>query len=815
MTSTRIKQAAIDSDPARGDLPAAERRAQLAHPARPRSRWRLHGGVLLVFTLGTIAATWPLFPQMGGFVVTRDDPVQAIWEMAWQAHALATNPLGLFNANINFPFQGTLTFNDLSFAEAVLGAPIYGLLGNPVFSHNAVILCAYILAGYGTWLLAYQITGCSGAGLVAGSSFAFSFYMLNNLQHSTPVSAEWLPFTLLAAYQVLWTGRWRWVLALALFFALNALSSHYLAFYAAILLGLFAGYYGLALRQAGVWRRLGQIAIGLGLGGLLVLPIAIPYVLVQGSYHFSRDLFQVERFSNTLVSFLAVYRANPVYQALLAPFADHGPWPVEQSAFPGLVAPGLGVLGLIWAWRRRQAAAPAGPGADDRPGRGLWQHGLFYALVALVSAVLSLGPSLQVTYAASAYDPSTVQRIAPLPYLLLYRLVPGFASMRVASRIDVLLALALALLAGIGVLAVRGGLATWLARRRARWVAWPALVAVLTLLPLLESWSAPLPLYPIATRAAVPPVYGWLAAQPPTAILEYPMVLKERGPANVYMENLVQYYSVYHWQRLVNGSVTIRPYAYSALIRETEDCFPCPRSLDALSLLGVQYVVVHLDNLTAAQRTDFLWRSTAPAAKVVDTFLLVQDFGADRVYRVVSPRPVSEVQNQIPPGASILLDTPEHDPIKAGDEDHVLIGGGYMATLGWYLRDHPLYGDARLTFGQPIGAVTPATRPDYALLWAGQDPTAAGYQPQDRVWANEFVVLYRRAARSASTRASRATAARATGTIVSQPAGRPMLASVGRSIASRVPVSRKRQCATICDHSGVKNICVSAAVPET
>src|SRR5690349_12260867 len=239
--------------------------------ARPGGVW-VHLGVLLVFTLGTIVATWPLFPQLGGFVLTQDDPVQAIYEMAWQAHALATNPLTLLDANINYPFHSTLAFNEISFTEALLAAPIYALSGNPVLSHNAVILLVYILAGYGTWLLVRELTGSGWAGLVAGSGFAFSFFMINNIQHTTPVNAQWLPFLLLALYKVLWTGRWRWVAAFTLFFVLNALSSHYLAFYSAVLLGLFFVYYALFQRRLFTWGRIGQVAVGLGVGGLLVLP---------------------------------------------------------------------------------------------------------------------------------------------------------------------------------------------------------------------------------------------------------------------------------------------------------------------------------------------------------------------------------------------------------------------------------------------------------------------------------------------------------------------------------------------------------------
>ncbi len=82
------------------DQETSEQSAQARADVRPGGLWH-HLGVLLVFTLGMIAATWPMFPQLGGFVLTRDDPVQAIYEMAWQAHALATNPLTLLEANIN------------------------------------------------------------------------------------------------------------------------------------------------------------------------------------------------------------------------------------------------------------------------------------------------------------------------------------------------------------------------------------------------------------------------------------------------------------------------------------------------------------------------------------------------------------------------------------------------------------------------------------------------------------------------------------------------------------------------------------------
>lgn len=696
----------------------------------------VHLAVIGAFFLLTTVATWPLLPQLGGYVIDKGDPLYSVWAMAWQAHSLTTDPLHFFDANIMYPFKGTLAFDELSFSEAVLAAPLYLLTGNPVLSHNALLFITFVVSGYGVWLLVRELTGNGWAGFVGGAAYAFCFYRLNHLPHQTLINVQYIPFILLMSYKLLWTRKWKWVWALCALFTVQALSGHYLAFYTAILLGLFFVYYFLVERRLFSWRVVGQIAAGLGVSGVLMLPILVPYVLLQGGQEFSRDLFETERFSNTLSSFLAVYRANPILQRLLAPFADPGPWSIERGAFPGLITlllAGLGVFGRA----RKPSEAPEA----SAPRTPLRKHAIFYAIIALLSAVLSLGPTLQITYASDNYDPNAIHGIIPMPYYILYEWVPGFQSMRVVTRIGVLTALALAVLAGIGAFY----LLRWVASKRLspgrqRWLV-PAMAVALALLPVAESWSAPVSMQAVGTRGAVPPVYRWLGQQPPTVVVEYPMVYYKTGDPNVEMANLYQYYSAYHWQSMINASTSILPYAYSAVKLETTDCFPCPRSLDVMRMLDVSYVVVHLDNLSGPQRIDFDWRSTNPVAKVVDDFVQVQDFGSDRVY-FLKPRPVSDLVSFIPAGASILLGSPSHDPIINGNTT-ARVSGGYMAALGWLLRAHPQYGDSRLSYGQQISPFDPAGKPDYAILWAKDDPAEYGYDGGSRLWSNEFVSVYK------------------------------------------------------------------------
>ena len=238
----------VERQPAQAVQPDS---ASLVAPSRPSRLSRLvpHLVVLGAFTLLTIVATWPMFPQLGGYVMDKGDPLYSVWAMAWQAHALATQPLDLFNSNIMYPFRGTLTFDELSFAQAVLAAPFYFVLGNPVLSHNLILFLSFVLSGWATWLLVRELTGSSWAGVVAGTAFAFCFYRINHLPHITLDNTQWMPLVLLAAYKLLWTREWGWAVALGGFFTLQALSGHYLAFYTAMLLGLFVVYYGLAQRR--------------------------------------------------------------------------------------------------------------------------------------------------------------------------------------------------------------------------------------------------------------------------------------------------------------------------------------------------------------------------------------------------------------------------------------------------------------------------------------------------------------------------------------------------------------------------------------
>ena len=66
-----------------------------------------------LFVLLTLVFTYPLSVRPGD-VLLADQPDfhLFVWTLGWIAHALATDPLSIFNANIFYPLRHTLAFSE-------------------------------------------------------------------------------------------------------------------------------------------------------------------------------------------------------------------------------------------------------------------------------------------------------------------------------------------------------------------------------------------------------------------------------------------------------------------------------------------------------------------------------------------------------------------------------------------------------------------------------------------------------------------------------------------------------------------------------
>jgi len=528
-----------------------------------RSQPSLHPHLLalLLFALLTIVMTYPLALRAWNTVENYGDPLLNTWIVAWDVHQLVRDPLYLFQANNFRPYPNTLAYSENLLSIAVLASPFLLLTGNPVWVHNLFLLLSFLLCGWAAYLLAYDQTRSWTGGMVAGVIYAFAHYRWGHISHLQLLSAQWLPLVLLYLRRCVRRGhRPRDAVLAAGFFILQALSCIYYAFYTALTVFLYL-IYMLLTRQLRLDRRLLWGALAAGGVLSILIPVAFPYFQARAAV----GEFELEAQSGArLVAWITA--AEGTLLGHLPPFNAFGRRS-EHTFFPGLVALGLAVWGLLQ--------------------RRIRLEKVFYIALITLAWALSLGPELRLIGGRGPI-------FKPLPYAFLYHL-PGFSAMRVPARLGLLVMLGIAVLAGYG--------AAELYRRAGRWG--PGLTLATLALMVISYCPAPLHPRPIAVGAEVPPVYRWLAAQPPgSTIVELPSASSiwflEDGVSPQRLAHQ-QYFSAYHWQPLIMGYSGMYPPLFREHIIHLLH-FPSREALAYLRGLDVRYIIIHWDELSGEEK---------------------------------------------------------------------------------------------------------------------------------------------------------------------------------------------------------------------
>jgi len=327
------------------------------------------------------------------------------------------------------------------------------------------------------------------------------------------------------------------------------------------------------------------LAVAAALALVAIAPVLVPYLQQRMAVpEMRRSLGESALYSADLLDYV---RTVPVLLGGRLPWALTG----EQSYWPGLVTILLGSLGFVNAWRpaRRLARIPI--------------------VITATGFVLSLGPILHVAGHAI--------RI-PLPYALLYYVIPGASGMRAPARLAVLVVLGASVLAGVGYESLRrilGG------RMR------PLAATGILLIMLAGSIDFSLAPVELPRPEILAPIYRDLASLPghePVLEIPVPATEADENPKHA----LRQYAALFHGKpRLdgVSGFVTPR-YRH---FRKSLQAFPADSALSMASSFGARWVVVHYAD-EVLPRPDRLAGQVAMATRL----RLVAREGSDVLYRL-------------------------------------------------------------------------------------------------------------------------------------------------------------------------------------
>lgn len=530
-------------------------------------------GVLAFFGVATAWTLWPLarhatthildVPRFYGPAgsLLAADPWLCMWILSWDTHALATAPTRLFDANIFHPAPLTLALSEHLLGYWPLFAPIYALTANPVLAYDATLLLSFALSGAAMCWLVRHWTGSLPAGLVGGLVFAFAPWRLSQLAHVQLLGLYGLPLVLLFWDRALADGRASDLAALAGAFFLQCLCSYYLAYCTVIVIGVYATVTAIGARVA----RLVAAAAAVGVGAAAFAVVSLPYLWVR-----SLGLLPEQGLAAQLA--LGV----PSWRAYVVPLAI-GP---AIRPFQGRVALLLAAAGLAAVALRHRAPRP--------------RAATVVALVAILATgyLLALGPGGGALFG------------------LLWRWLPGFSATRVPARFVIVVAFAVAGLAGLG----------WGTLTRRLPPGLCCVVTVILVVVMVRDLGLGGFVVPVAATPPLSPAYAWLAEHGDgKPLLELPVRGWVGDLLGAFREQRYAYASTRHWLPQLTGRSGYVPPSYELLMPLARR-LPDPSALRSLvDLTGLGWIVLH---------------GTAPGWELAPGTELAASFGTERIYRV-------------------------------------------------------------------------------------------------------------------------------------------------------------------------------------
>ena len=502
--------------------------------------------VALTAALVAVIQFWPLILNLGSDIpLDLGDPLPQAWQVAWDGHALLSQPLSFFQSNQFWPLHDTLAFSD-----ALVGYTPAGIIGSgpgaAVARYDLLFLFAFALCFFGAYLLARELGAPPWAALVAGAAFAFAPWRLEQGGHLHVISSGGIPIALallLRGYRrqsaALIIAGWAvaaWQLSLGFSLGLP------LVYLLALLALIAAVLWWRAGRPSPARRAVLATVAGCALLAIVAFMLSRPYLRVLDAYpEAQRSATLVSYYSPPLKAFIAAPETNLIWGSVTAPVRAGMDAVAEKTLFPGLAILLLALAGLGWRGYPRGL----------RIGLGV---------AALCCALFSLG------FAANGIG-------SWLPYRWLFEVLPGWQGIRVPGRLETLTSLLLALLAAAG--AARVASAVKARSQNERFAV--ASAALLTLIVLAEGSGLvyPHPRVPVAPASL--------------AGLRQPLL---ELPAEATDNRRYLLWSTDGFPKLLNGRTGFQP-RYFARTLAAVDGLGSVQSLEELRSRGVATIVIN------------------------------------------------------------------------------------------------------------------------------------------------------------------------------------------------------------------------------
>jgi hypothetical protein len=510
---------------------------------------RTHLLIIGLYLVLSLALTYPLIlhftTHVPGSATWAFDEYTFLWNMWWFKYSLfdlQTNPL--YSSFIFYPLGISLVLYTYHLLNALLSVPLQPFLSLATIN-NILLIGSLTLSGYGTFLLLKYllITGkdtspttqqCSGMAAFLGGivyTFTASRFVYLALGHYNFASNHWIPFYALYVIKTVRERRAENALWAGIFLTLTLSCEMTYG----IFLAVFTMVYLLFTSRKKIFNT--QFAKRLGLLAITFLLTYSPMLyfifreMLYGGYTLE-GWGDALKLSTDLLGFFTPTKLHPLWggdwvRELRAVVEGTAQFSDVNTVFVGYVTLLLAIFALF---KHRQTLK-------------VW------GVAALTSAILSLGPLLQIN-GQYLFDLDGLLGEAkvtfPMPFALLHYL-PIASANRAPNRFSVIMTLSLAVMVGYAAL--------WILNRVPSKSLYACCVLLLATLS-FEHLSIPLPL----TDARIPEICYQIGAEPGQfAILQLPMGWRNSFGTLGSERTQAQYYQAAHHKPIISGNISRNP----------------------------------------------------------------------------------------------------------------------------------------------------------------------------------------------------------------------------------------------------------------
>lgn len=380
---------------------------------------------LLIYFILFCILTWPWMANFNDkFFTDAGDGLQNVWNIWWIQHSVTNLSQLPWHTNfLHHPFGVTLIGQTLN---PFNGFFVLGLL--PIISlqqaYNLMVVFSFVVGGLTAFWLCYYFARSYVASMIGGAIFTFSSYHFAHAQgHMQLVSLEWIPLFILLWWMFVKKPTYWLATGSAISLMLVLFCDYYYFLYSLMVaLGIVMYFwYKKKLPNLKDIKVIKKIGLFIGLCVLLVAPLPIALLV-----------------ANSQMEFTGSHPATVFSSDLFGPFINSGYWKfhaltdgyyshIDANSSESTNYLGLSVIFVIlvsFIYRKIYTVDL-----------------LFWQILGIVFAILSLGPRLMVFG-------HTFEQIR-MPYVILERIIPGMKLSGMPIRMMVIVILSSAVVVAI------------------------------------------------------------------------------------------------------------------------------------------------------------------------------------------------------------------------------------------------------------------------------------------------------------------------------------------------------------------------------